>query len=315
MKQCLTALALAGALAASPAMAAPSDARARAAWGAAMARVPVPAEGCFKASYPSTRWQAVTCTAAPLRPYVPRNGRRSYTVGDGNDYAAVTSALTASAVGSFPVTKNVKSETGYGGAANTYSLQLNSDFMVTAPCSGAADPSNCLSWEQFVYSSSSHAAFMQYWLINYGSTCPRGGWMSYSGDCYKNSAAVYVPTLPITDLGQFALSGAAVAGGNDTLVFTSGSEAYSTTGKDSVVDLAAAWQGSEFNVIGDGGGSQANFNKGASLTVKIAVDDGTKLAPMCVADDGTTGETNNLTLKSCKAKAGATPYVEFTESR
>jgi hypothetical protein len=308
---------LASALAASAAVAAPAlpDAQARAAWGTAMSHLPVPSEGCFKASYPSTKWQAVTCKAAPTRPYLPRHGARGFTVGNGNDYAAVTATLTQSAVGSFPVTKKVRSETGYGGAPNTYSLQLNSDFMTTAACNGAAVPSQCLSWEQFVYSSSETAAFMQYWLINYGSTCPRGGWMSYSGDCYRNSAAVTVPQLPITDLGKVKLSGAAVASGNDTLVFTSPTEAYSTSGKDTVVDLATAWKGSEFNVIGDGGGSQANFNKGANITVEIAIDDGTTVAPTCQGNDGTTGETNNLTLGSCTTAGGATPYVKFTEKR
>jgi hypothetical protein len=302
-----------GAMAVSAAEAAPTDAQARAAWGAAMAHVRVPGDGCFKASYPSTVWAPVTCKAAPTRPYLPRHGLRSQTVGNGNDYAAVTATLTQSAIGSFPVTKKVTKETGYGGAKNTYSLQLNSDFMTTAGCSGSSNPSQCLTWEQFVYSSSETAAFMQYWLINYGSTCPRGGWMSYSGSCYKNSAAVSVPQLPITDLGKLSLSGAAVSGGKDTLVFTSPTDAYSTTGLDSVVDLATAWQGSEFNVIGDGGGSEAKFNKGASITVKIALDDGATVAPVCEADDGTTGETNNLKLGPCTVAGGASPSITFTE--
>ncbi len=308
-------LSVAMAAAAAAAAPAPSDARARAAWGTMMAHVRVPGEGCFKASYPSTAWQQVACKAAPARPYLPRHGARGDIVGNGNDYAAVTATLTASAVGSFPVTKDVKSETGYGGEPNTYSLQLNSDFMTTAPCAGASNPSQCLTWEQFVYSSSETAAFMQYWLINYGSNCPRGaGWMSYEGSCYRNSAAVDVPQLPITDLGKLQLSGAAVSGGNDTLVFTSPTEAYSTSGKDSVVDLATAWQASEFNVIGDGGGSEAKFNKGASITVEIALDDGATVAPVCKAHDGTTGETNNLKLGKCTAKGGATPTVTFTEA-
>jgi hypothetical protein len=90
-----------------------------------------------------------------------------------------------------------------------------------------------------------------------------------------------------------------VAGGTDTLIFSTETEAYSTTGKDSVVDLATDWKESEFNIIGDGGGSEAVFNKGASTTVKIAVTHGSSAAPACPANAGTTGETNNLTLKSC----------------
>jgi hypothetical protein len=81
--------------------------------------------------------------------------------------------------------------------------------------------------------------------------------------------------------------------------------------------LADGWTGSEFNVIGDGGGSQANFNAGTSLTVKIDLTDGTKKKPACTPNAGTTGETNNLNLGACKAfkgKGDAVPYVQFVES-
>ena len=101
--------------------------------------------------------------------------------------------------------------------------------MSTAACNGH---SGCLAWEQFVYSSSETSAFMQYGLIDYGNSCP-SGWNSYDGSCYKNSAAVSVPKEPITSLASLKLSGTAVNGGNDTLVFTAGTKAYSTTGKDS----------------------------------------------------------------------------------
>jgi len=70
-------------------------------------------------------------------------------------------------------------------------------------------------------------------------------------------------------------------------------------------------------VVGNAGGSSANFNKGASLTVKVALTDGSTTAPTCLSPssyDGTTGETNNLTLKSCTGTGGATPYIEFVES-
>ena len=67
--------------------------------------------------------------------------------------------------------------------ANVYSIQLNSNFMSgDQACAGANNPSQCLGWLQYVYSSSEHAAFMQYWLIRYtGGTvhCP-AGWNSFS---------------------------------------------------------------------------------------------------------------------------------------
>ncbi len=293
-----------------------ADAQQREVWRATMAETPAPQEGCFKADYPSTTWTPVACRTAPNRPYVPTHGkhaRHGYTVGDGNDYSAVVTGIITSAVGSFPSVAGLKSETGYGGQANTYSLQLNSQFFTTAVCNGATDPSSCLGWEQFVYSNSG-GAFMQYWLINYGSSCPAGGWMAYSGDCYRNSREVSVPAQAITQLGSLKLSGKAVANGNDTFVMTTASSAYATSGKDSVVDLAQSWNAAEFNVIGDGGGSQAKFNTGTSLTVKIALKSGSTAAPSCKSDDGTTGETNNLTLGACTTAGGTTPHVTFVET-
>jgi len=286
-------------------------------WRAAIAHAPTPGEGCFVATYPLNAWKKVACVAAPNRPYIPRSGAGgSQTVGDGNDYAAVTSTLTSSAVGSFPEVKRLKSETD-DGSPNVYSIQLNSNFMSgDQACASAYNPSQCLGWLQFVYSSSSHAAFMQYWLIHYtgGSVhCP-AGWFSFSTDCYKNSSAVSVPQEPVTDLPQMNLSGNAVNGGLDTFVYTDGGNAYSTSGQDSVMYLAQGWTASEFNIIGDGGGSQANFNAGTKLTVEIDLTDGTTQKPTCKAHDGTTGETNNLNLKKCKATGGAVPRVRFNES-
>lgn len=249
------------------------------------------------------------CSVAPDRPYIPHSGTVSRTVGDGDDYAAEVSGLLTQSVGTFPVVTGVKTEKDEGESGD-YSLQLNSNFMSTAACAG--NP-NCQSWEQFVYSSGEKSAFMQYWLIDYGQRCPRG-WNTFSTDCYVNSAAVTVPKVAIAQLKNLKLSGAAVLNGTDTLVFTTETEAYSTTGKDSVVDLATDWHESEFNIIGDGGGSEAVFNKGSSITVKIEVIDGATAAPTCAADAGTTGETNNLNLQSCSGTGGSTPYIEFVEA-
>jgi len=290
------------------------EARAQEAWREAIARNAVPAQGCFHASYPSLTWNRTDCTVAPNIPYIPRSGRfGSQTVGDGNDYAAeVTSGLISKTIGSFAKVKGVKSETGIGGA-NSYSLQLNSNFMNTQTCKGAKNPAQCLDWEQFVYSSDYEVAFMQYWLINWNNPCP-SGWASYGGDCYTNSNGVSAPKEVITKLKTLGLSGAAVNGGTDTLVFTVGKKAYSTTGADSVVYLATAWTESEFNIVGDGGGSEADFNSGSHLTVKVAVANGTTNAPTCAANSGTTGETNNLNLGSCAGTGGSSPYIEFSES-
>lgn len=286
------------------------------AWRTAIAHAPTPGSGCFTASYPLTTWSRVACVEAPNRPYFPRTGAGSQTVGNGNDYAAVTATLTSNAVGSFPKVKHLTSETDRG-QMNVYSIQLNSNFISgDQACAAAFNPSLCLGWLQYVYSSSSHAAFMQYWLIRYtGGTirCPVG-WNSSGNSCYKNSSAVGVPQEPITDLAKINLLGNAVANGLDTLTFMDGANAYTTTGQDSVMFLATGWTDSEFNVIGDGGGSQAVFNTGTALRVEIDVTDGTTATPTCKAHAGTTGETNNLNLLKCKATGGSSPKITFNES-
>jgi hypothetical protein len=291
------------------------DAAALAQWRDAIANTKVLASGCFEASYPSMDWNKVKCVEAPDIQFIPRSGRGSrLTVGDGHDYAAeVSSGLISKTVGSFPKVTGVKSEEGVNGA-NSYSLQLNSNFMQhNKACNGAQDPSKCLAWLQYVYSSDSTAAFMQYWLINWDTTCPNG-WNSYSGDCYTNSAAVEVPKAVISKLKTLEVSGSAAKGGLDTLIMYIGTKAYKTTGKDSVVYLSTGWKESEFNIVGDGGGSEADFNSGSSITVESALTNGTTKAPLCASNAGTTGETNNLNLGSCSGHGGAKPYIKFTES-
>lgn len=277
-------------------------------WREMIARTGVPHEGCFQAEFPTAVWVETACSVAPDKVYVPHGHGGPQTVGNGVDYAASVGDLISSSVGTFPTVTGVTSERD--GSSNVYSIQLNSNFMSTAACNGH---SGCLAWEQFVYSSYEQQAFMQYWLIDYGNSCP-SGWNAYSGSCYRNSAAVNVPKQAISVLSQLKMSATAVAGGNDTLVFTTPTKAYSTTGKDSVTYLATAWKQSEFNIIGDGGGSKATFNAGSSITVKVAVAHGSTAAPSCASNAGTTGETNNLKLGSCSAAGGATPYIQFKES-
>ncbi len=285
-------------------------------WRAEIANTPAPAPGCFKAQYPSKAWVATGCIRAPHVAYIPRHltgAAGGRLVGNGTDYAATAHGLITSAVGSFPAVIGLKTESD--GGANVYSLQLNSNFFASTVCSGASNPANCLGWEQFVYSSSSQASFIQYWLINYGTTCPTtpyNDWNQFQGSCYRNSAAVAVPQIPATSLKQIKISGTA-GSKSDSFVTTYGTTAYRTGGNDNVVALATGWSASEYNVVGDGGGSAASFNPGTRITVRIAQHDGTTLAPACTANAGTTGETNNLNLGACTATSGTKPAITFAE--
>jgi hypothetical protein len=297
-------------------------------WRAVMANNTQMGEGCFQASYPSIIWEEVECKDLHPRAHpVVRKAGEGQVTGSGHDYVAESSGLTSAALGTFPKVTGVKSEKsvgvpayGDGGilGANEYSIQLNTNYTgTTAACHGH---SGCVVWQQFAYATNYEvegegAVFMQYWLIGWGdSDCPSGFFSDGEGDCYGNSKYVSAPDVKPTSLASVSLSGKAEKGGNDTVVFMDGTTAYSVSGADTVLDISKVWKESEFNVIGDGGGSRADFNKPVSITVKIALTDGTTSAPTCVANAGTTGETNNLNLGTCTAAGGTSPSIEFTES-
>jgi hypothetical protein len=304
-----------------------ADAAAREAWRAVIFNTNL-GEGCFQASYPDIVWQQVECKELHPRVHT-RVHKPGYgmVAGNGDDYVAQSSGLTSGALGSFPTVTGVESEKSVGVAeygdggilgANEYSLQLNTNFTgTTAACDGH---SGCVVWQQFIYATDYEiegeaAVFMQYWLIDWGSSrCPSGFGSDGEGDCYGNSSYVSAPDVKPTSLASLSLSGTSASGGNDTVKFTDGSTAYSVSGKDSVLDISQVWKQSEFNVVGDAGGSRADFNEPVSITVKVALTDGSTSAPTCVSDAGTTGESNNLDLGNCSTASGSSPYIEFTES-
>jgi hypothetical protein len=304
-------------------------------WRALMANNDVPTEGCFHASYPNFVWESVDCKVAQPRVHpvhiklTDRAAPVAQAAGNGNDYVAQAQGLITQAVGLFKVT-GVKSETGVGVAEsqdlgilgpNEYSLQINTNAdQATYPCRGHGD---CTAWQQFIYATDyavqgEAAVFMQFWLLGWGSSaCPIGWTKSKSGvDCYGNSAQVAVPDLPITDLGYMQLSAKVTAGGLDVVTFSYAGDAWATTGRDGLTDIGMVWNQAEFNVVGDGGGSEAVFNPGSTITVSLFVFDGSDSAPACVgnSDQGQSGETNNLNLGLCQAAFVLAPVIQFNES-
>ncbi|MGB8901382.1 MAG: hypothetical protein WCC90_20050, partial [Methylocella sp.] len=290
----------------------------------------MPKKGCFKATYPKTEWEEVPCATAPNRPYPPARGPRPETVGNGNDFTAQVSGLISSAVGSFDGVTGVTSESGNVGGnpplvANTFSLQLNTNFFTNSnknvpACNGAANPTACQGWQQFVYSNSGCSggspacAFMQYWVLNFATNCPTG-WNTSGSDCWRNGNGPSVPVQTIANLDQLRLTGMANSGGTDTIVMeTSGPPGLTAANQDSVLDLARNWQAAEFNVFGDYCWSQADFNFGSTIVVRTSANNGTTNAPSRLAE-GFTGETNNLNLVSaCSPIGGASPAIVFTET-
>ena len=310
--------ALLSVLAAGAAQAAPTSASPQAgfhaAWRATIASAALPGTGCFSAEYPSTVWKQVACTAAPNRAFEPA---RHPAVGFGNDFAAMVKGSINSAVGSFPAITGLVTEKS-AGVANQYSLQMNVPYFSSPTCKSSPYAPGCSAWQQFVFSQSGgkggvSSAFMVYWLINYGPYCP-SGWSQAALNCYINSAAVKVPRQKLSAVAGLQLSGAATAGGNDTVTLTTAKAAYAFSAPDSALTLAGSWTGTEFNILGDGAGSQANFNTGTNITVNVQVTDGATTAPACKTNTVFTYETNNLNLGNCQAQGGQTPSITFSES-
>lgn len=280
-------------------------------WHAAMRELAVPAKGCFTSEFPRIAWREVPCAKPPDVPYPPARGRRPFSVGNGTDFVAHPSGLISAAEGSFDTVSGVTSiDSAATGGVSEFSLQLNTSFFTTPACS--SDPS-CRGWEQFVYSNTG-SAFIQYWMINYNTTCP-AGWNTFGGDCWKNSAtSVTVGHQSVSDLGGLKLGGSAVLGGLDTITMVTPAGSMSATANDSELSLAAGWTDAEFNIFGDCCFSDATFNAGSTVTVHTTVHNGTTAAPSCVID-GFTGETNNLTLVGTPAMGPfGSPAIVFNQS-
>ena len=304
----LMALAAAS-VSAGSASAATRPAGTKAQWQAAITQVREPGTGCYHASYPALRWQAVRCAAAPRWPLAPQppsgsaKGGAPATVGNGLDYSAQVSGTISQATGTFhnvtkPITEKGKVNNTGSLIANAFSLQINSQFFSGSPaCSGAANPANCLAWQQFVYSYQSGIGFvyMQYWLIGYNATCP-AGWNAFSSDCYTNSPASTMTPLKAWQLHSVKFVGSAASGGNDEASLAIGSgTATLTTNSDSEIDLASAWNTTEWDLFGDGGGGEAFFGANTTLKAQMVLKGTSTSAPSCV-QEGFTAETNNLTL-------------------
>jgi hypothetical protein len=307
----------------------PTSPLAQAQWQGEIANVPTPGHGCYHASYPALQWQATACLVAPNIPFAPRLATQGgpAIVGDGSDYAAKVTGTTSKATGTFArvttgITEKGKVDNTGANLANAFSLQLNSQFFSGTPaCSGAAVPSNCAGWQQFVYafhaSGNTNAVFMQYWLLFYDTTCP-AGWNAFTSgghtDCYTNSLGTAYGSLPASALGQTTFAGQAVSGGNDTVSLSSPSGASSVSNGDSMLDLSAFWNATEWGVFGDAGGAQAKFGTNSRLEPVTMLHGTSSSAPTCVAE-GFTGETNNLSFTKTKALGSeSSPTMAITET-
>ncbi len=114
--------------------------------------------------------------------------------------------------------------------------------------------------------------------------------------------------LTAANLSTLKLSGSAVSKGNDEVSLVSGTHATDVTNSDSKLDLAPHWNTTEWDVFGDGGGTEAYFGAKTTLEAETTLVTSTGAAPVCKSE-GFTAETNNLKLTSTPAISASSPTM------
>lgn len=296
-------------------------------YAAYMNQTPTPGPGCWESNYPNTTWLSVPCSQ-PDYP-VP-------TVGGGtDDYADYSGTSNVGwAQGDFSSVSGITTEAdsgnpcsnsnGTGHCSDYYSLQLNTNSWTCTPPSGHS--TTC--WEQFVYTGAKTVGNVAVWwyLPGYHGTwnnCPTGFSQptGYPNDCTDTTnIGVTHADPPTTKLGSMTLTGQAnyEGSGDDEASMCDGNGCYAATTTGSILGLSSNWTITEFNVLGYGGGTQAQFNTGSSLTAEIFEYDhnGNMISPTCTTSIGSivTGETANLSLGTCTAVSPPLAHISFTES-
>ncbi len=232
---------------------------------------------------------------------------------------------------------------------NIFTLQINSQSPVnssdsapfnTPACNGIA---GCSGWQQFVFSQTQGPAptgsqqsvpgapgttpglFIEYWMYNYGSTCPPLPSWATSGylnggpnNCVFNGPVSYFPPQTAADLPYLVMTATVTASQDEITLANTKTGAMAAYGEPNYLSLAQAWTESEFNVFGDSSGYQAVFTSPTVLVVQTSIDNSSEQAPACIPNDGTTGETNNLNFEPtaapvCCPIAGSNPSIQFME--
>jgi hypothetical protein len=337
--------------AAAPGETTQSEQQARETWRREISRRPLPKNGCFTAPYPSTEWQEIPCGPPSTTLNLVGHGNDFVAATSGLISSATGSFLSGSSASGESGDAGGQRGLTYS-TTNMFTLQINSQSQVnehdgstfnSSACNDAPNgKAGCSAWEQFLFSQAqgpaptgtqqsaapgapyktTPAIFIEYWLYNYGTPCPTtAAWISLYPNCVYNSPTSYVPPQTVAGLAPTGTTPGmvmtATAGASqDTVKLTTPTGAYGTSAP-SLLGLSKYWTEAEFNIFGDGNDYQAVFASPTVLMVKTSVD--ATSAPFCVPNDGTTGETNNLTFVPtaapvCCPYGRAASAIEFMEA-
>jgi hypothetical protein len=268
---------------------------------------------------------------APARPGARGTAMQ---VGDGaGDFVSNVAGNVSYAEGTFPFVSGITKEASTAATVNTprtYSLQINTNTAKgTAACAQGPNAAACTAWQQFVYYDDQ--LFIQYWLIDYGTTSCPAGFQSFDNGYYVGTTVVHeldcfassvyganVPRFPATDLPYVALA-ANVGSTGDQVTLYYADRVMAIQAPSSILRADLWWTSAEFNVFGAGYGGAAVFNTGTTMAVQTITDSKvpTLNAPSC-ASTSYTGEINNLNAipGSCCALGGSITGtgIFFTQS-
>jgi len=294
-------------------------------WQTLIKQTQPPQQGCFQASYPDMQWQQVFCAQPqgaipPWRPPVWNDNAQATPPTPVGNYGYSASAVGGpiwAAEGSFLNVSGVTSmmDSAYG--QNTYSLQINTDYLkIPASSSICGNANGCTGWVQFVYQNyaKSNVGYLAIWYWVSGANSCQASWTSFGGWCYYDAGiTIPVGAQPLSSFNSnINLSGRSV-NGVDAIAVTIGGQAYAASFSSSIKELSQLWQIAQFNVFGLGNYASINFNNGSSWTINTKIDNGTTNAPNCSESVGT-GESNNLYYNSpCCRYAGGKPSIAFAE--
>lgn len=228
---------------------------------------------------------AATGAAGPQTPSIPADCTPTLScVGDLVDYAAMTQSGDLTSVkGSFDSITSNATEMGQNGQ-NIFSLQLNTNFFTTILCKGHSyGIYPCMAWVQFSYRSDPtfNSVYIQYWLENYGSSCPQGWNEAYPG-CFINSPdpmtgeANSKPPKPLTvsELDHVTLTGEILSCGLKAILTfpaTQGSQRTTVSTNcepDMTQSLNGQWNQAEWGIFGaSSGDNQADFTTPGGTTL------------------------------------------------
>jgi hypothetical protein len=268
------------------------------------------------------------------------NGENAYLPGTGQPFVPCTGSLCVNNI--FTLQMNSQSPVNSSDLAPFFTPACS-----TAP-NGAA---GCSGWEQFLFSTTqgpppgsgqqstpgapgtTPGVFIEYWLYGYGSPCPAlPSWATLQGNpssplwqpgnlpgsCVLNGPVSYFPPQTAADLPFLVMQSTVTTSTDKVTLANINTGAMAVYQEPSALDLAQAWTESEFNVFGDCCATQATFTSPTVLVVQTSIDNMSGLTPACIANDGTTGETNDLNFEPtaapvCCSIGGSNPAIQFME--